>query len=69
LQEIFSRYPKYEIDPSEGDGEMYVKGIIGWDSATLLKLELGWTCTTKNLDGIYLLDMATLTAERIGGPP
>ena len=47
---------------------MYVKGIIGWDSATLLKIELGWTCTTGNLDGIYLLDMATLTAERIGGP-
>jgi Tol biopolymer transport system component len=68
LQETFSHYPKYEIVPSVGDGEMYVKGIIGWDSATLLIIELGWNCTTKNLDGIYLLDMATLTAERIGGP-
>jgi hypothetical protein len=47
---------------------MYVKRIIGWDSPTHLKVELGWTCTTENLDGVYLLDMSTLRAERIGGP-
>ena len=68
LQEVFSHYPKYSIDPSPEDGEMYVIRIIGWDSATHLKVELGWTCTVENLAGVYLLDMSTLTAEKIGGP-
>jgi hypothetical protein len=67
LHEIFSHYPKYSIGPSTMDSEMYVKHIIGWDSPTHLKVELGWTCTTENLDGIYLLDMSTMTAEKIGG--
>lgn len=44
---------------------MYVERIIGWESAAQLKVEFSWTCTTENLDGVYLLDMSTMTAERL----
>jgi len=67
LHEVFSHYQHgISIAPTPENGEMYVKRIIGWDSPTLLKVELGWTCTVENTTGIYLLDMSTMTAEKIG---
>jgi Tol biopolymer transport system component len=66
LQEVFSHSEySFAINPAPGHGEMYLKRIIGWDSPTLLKVELGWNCTTENLDGIYTLNMSTMTAEKV----
>lgn len=68
LHETFSYYQHgFTIAASPKNGEMYVKRIIGWDSPTRLKVEFGWTCTSENVDGIYLLDMSRMTAEKIGG--
>ena len=68
LHEVFSHYQHgFTIDPAPENGEMYVERIIGWDSPTLLKVELRWTCTGENLAGVYMLDMSTMTAEKIGG--
>jgi hypothetical protein len=67
LHEVFSLYQHgFTIDPAPENGEMYVERIIGWDSPTLLKVELRWTCTGENLAGVYMLDMSTMTAEKIG---
>jgi len=67
LHEVFSYYQlDFAVDPAPEDGEMYVKRIIGWDSPTLLKVDLRWTCTTEDLGGIYVLDMSTLTAVKTG---
>jgi hypothetical protein len=67
LHETYSHYQHgFTITPSPENGEMYVERIIGWDSPTLLKVKFGWTCAPDNLDGIYLLDMFTLTGEKIG---
>jgi Tol biopolymer transport system component len=67
LVEIYSYYQhSFNLPASSDSGEMYVERIIGWDSPTLLKAVLKWTCTQENLDGIYLLDLSTLTAEKIG---
>jgi Tol biopolymer transport system component len=69
LYETFSYYQlDFNITPAPENGEMYIKRIIGWDSPTLLKIESGWTCTPDNPDGIYLLDLSNLTAEKIGDP-
>jgi len=68
LHEVYSYFQlDFAISPTPGNGEMYVERIIGWDSPVLQTVELGWTCTLENLGGIYLLDMSTLTAEKIGG--
>jgi hypothetical protein len=67
VYEVYSYYQlDFAIDPQPESGEMYLKRIIGWDSPTLLKVELGWTCNPVNPVGIYWLDMSTLTAEKIG---
>ena len=67
LQEVFSYYQLgFTITPAPENGEMYVERIIGWDSLTHLKVEFGWTCTPDNPAGIYLLDISTLNAEKIG---
>jgi hypothetical protein len=67
LQEVFSHYGySFTIDPTPQNAGMYVERIIGWDSPTRLKVELKWTCTTENLDGIYIFDMSTMMAEKIG---
>lgn len=67
LHEVYSYYQlDFKITSVPENGEMYVERIIGWDSPTLLQVELGWTCTGENLGGIYRLDMSTLTAEKIG---
>jgi hypothetical protein len=69
LHEVFSHYQySFTFDPAPEKGEMYLKQIIGWDSPTLLRVELGWNCSDENLDGIYLLDMSTMTASEIGEP-
>lgn len=69
LQEVFSHYQNsFTVDPTPDNGEMYVKRIVGWDSPTHLKVELGWTCTVENLAGIYLLDMASMMAQKIEDP-
>jgi hypothetical protein len=67
MHEVFSHYQySFTVDPAPENGEMYVERIIGWESPTRLKVELGWTCTAENLDGIYMFDMSTMTAEKIG---
>lgn len=66
LNEVFSYYQlDFDIVPYLEAGEMYIERIIGWDSPTLLKVELRWACTGENHGGIYRLDMSTLTAEEL----
>jgi hypothetical protein len=67
LIESYSYYiHSFDLPAASETGDIYVERIIGWDSPTLLKVVLKWTCTQESLDGIYLLDLSTLTAEKIG---
>ena len=66
LQEVYSYY-QHDFESLElpENEYMYIEKILGWESPTVVRVELKWTCTEEPLDGIYLLDMTTLTAEII----
>jgi Tol biopolymer transport system component len=67
LIEVYSYYIlSFDLPAASETGGIYIERIIGWDFPTLLKVALKWTCTQENLDGFYLLDLSTLTAEKIG---
>ena len=70
LRDIFSHYQLgFTVHPDPGAGDMYVERIIGWESNTQLKVQLGWACGDGSPDGVYLLDMDSLRINRIGESP
>lgn len=57
--------PFTPADDGMYDTNMYVERVLGWESAMQLKVELRWLCSQPELDGEYLFDLATMTAEKV----